>query len=115
MNSNKSLLLAVKMAHTIIFFIESAAIMVIVFCGLFNIHNTVLWIAVGLVMLETVVFLGNGQRCPMTAWAKALGDPTGDDFVADIFLPDWFVPHVTSICGTTAFVGMLLVVVQMLR
>ena len=65
-------------------------------------------------MMEVVVYLGNGARCPMTKLALRLGDETGDDFIADIFLPKWFAPLIPPICGVLAVIGMVMVGLRLL-
>jgi hypothetical protein len=43
-----------------------------------------------------------------------MGDTTGDDFIADIFLPKRFMRFVPFVCGGMAFIGLLLVAVRFL-
>lgn len=108
------LLFLIKFSHSIVFLIESAAILYLLYCALTGTTGVWLTIAIILVLLETVVFVGNGQRCPMTALAQRLGDPTGDDLIADIFLPRWFTPLVTPVCGGLAAVGFALLLLHAL-
>lgn len=105
-------LAAIKSVHTLIFFVESAAILYILYCGLIGRFDAACAIAIVLVLLETAIFLGSGARCPLTRWAKQLGDPTGNDFVADIFLPPWAARLIPPVCGSLALVGMLLIVLR---
>lgn len=44
---------------------------------------------------ETLVFAGNGFRCPLTPIAQRLGDPHGS--VTDIYLPRWFAHNLPAI------------------
>ena len=111
----QGLLFFIKLAHSIVFLVESAAIMYILGCGLFGRRGRWLKLAYGLVGAEVAVFVGNGRRCPLTKVAQALGDPTGDDLIADIFLPNWFIPLVTPVCGGLAAVGSLLVLLRVRR
>jgi len=99
----------IKLLHTIVFLIESAAILYILYSGIFDVRGTGLLIAVILVVAEIVVFVGNGLRCPLTATARRLGDVTGNDFIADIFLPRRFARMIPFVCGGLAFVGLALV------
>jgi hypothetical protein len=62
-----------------------------------------------LVLLEVVVFTANGFRCPLTNVARQMGDVSGNDFVADIFLPQRFARMIPFACGGLALSGMLLV------
>jgi len=44
---------------------------------------------------ETVVFVGNGFRCPLTEVAESLGAESGS--VTDISLPRWFAHNLPAI------------------
>jgi hypothetical protein len=99
----------IKLLHTFVFLIESAAILYILYSGIFNVGGTGLVIAVVLVLAEIVVFVANGTRCPLTKIARELGDRTGNDFVADIFLPQRFARAIPFVCGGLAFIGLALV------
>lgn len=102
-------LFLIKLLHTFVFLIESAAILYILYSGIFNVGGTGLVIAIVLVLAEIVVFVGNGLRCPLTNVAKQLGDASGNDFIADIFLPQRFARAIPFVCGGLAFVGLALV------
>jgi glycerol uptake facilitator-like aquaporin len=108
-------LFVLKLIHTIIFLVESAAILYLVESGARRRYGRKRNIAIGLVAAETVVYLGNKQTCPMTNMARSLGDETGNDWIADIFLPRWFAPLIPPICGTLALFGLILPVIETLR
>ena len=99
----------IKLLHTFVFVVESAAILYILYSGIFDMHGTGLLIAVILVLAEIVVFVANGTRCPLTNLARRLGDATGNDFIADIFLPQRFARMIPFVCGGLAFIGLALV------
>lgn len=103
------LLFLVKSGHTLVFLIESAAIVHIVYSGLTGRRDRRLGVSIGLVLAEMAVFLGNGARCPLTGLARQLGDADGNDYLADIFLPRWFAPLIPRICGGLAVFGLVLV------
>lgn len=109
-----SALFWIKLFHTVVFIVESAAILYILYSGLFNPRAPGLMIAVIAVLAEVVVFLANGARCPLTKMAKRLGDRTGNDFVADIFLPERFARLIPLVCGGLAVIGLLIVGVRLL-
>lgn len=109
-----SALFAIKLLHTVVFLVESVAILYILYSGLFNVRGTGLVIAVILVLAEIVVFVANGTRCPLTKLARDLGDKTGNDFVADIFLPERFARLIPFVCGGLAEIGLLLVGIRLL-
>jgi hypothetical protein len=98
-----------KSAHSLVFVVESAAILYILYSGLFNVRGPWLVVAVVLVLAEMAVYVLNGLRCPLTKLAKQWGDPTGDDYIADLFLPAGFARLIPRICGTLAIIGLLVV------
>lgn len=95
----------VKLLHTLVFLVESAAILYILYSGVTGTFTPWLGVAVGLVIAEVIVYVANGLRCPMTNWALALGDESGNDFVADIFLPRTMARLIPPVCGTLAVIG----------
>ena len=60
---------------------ESAAILYILYCGLADVQDAGLGVAIGLVAAESAVFVFSGFRCPLTRLARQMGDATGNDFV----------------------------------
>jgi hypothetical protein len=78
-------------------------------CGVFRVFRVfrpgrdgaepgiVLWVALTLLAVETVVFMGNGMKCPLTALAMRYGAEKGNAF--DTFLPS--EPRGTR-CGSSA-------------
>ena len=103
----------VKLVHSLVFLVESAAILYILYSAIFNVRDHWLVVAMILVAVESVVYVGCGLRCPLTKVARRLGDATGDDFIADIFLPHWFALLIPRICGTLAAVGLLVIGLRM--
>jgi len=52
-------------------------------------------IAGAVVAAETLVFAGNGFRCPLTELAERYGAQSGS--VTDIYLPKWFAHNMPAI------------------
>lgn len=107
-------LFLIKSFHSLIFIVESIAILYILYSGLFNVRGPGLVIAILLVVAEIIVFVANGQRCPLTKVAKGLGDQTGDDYIADLLFPEWIKPYVSRLCGSLAFIGFFIVGLRLL-
>src|SRR5271165_3200541 len=110
----RSAIFWIKLLHTVIFVVESAAILYILYSGLFDVRGPVLVIAVIVVLAEVVIFVANGAHCPLTKVARQLGDKTGNDFVADIFLPEQFARLIPFVCGGLALIGLLIVGARLL-
>jgi hypothetical protein len=106
-------ILHVKVIHTVIFWILSACVLYALFSAVADRITTGTWIAVGLVMIESVVLAASGWTCPLTILTERLGATRGS--VADIFLPKWFADRIFPICGTTYGVALLLILFRVLR
>jgi hypothetical protein len=104
----------IKSLHTAIFVVESVAILYILYSGVFNVRGPGLVVAVILVLAEVIVFFASGLRCPLTNVARRLGDATGNDFIADIFLPERFARLIPFVCGGLAFCGLLIVGIRLI-
>jgi hypothetical protein len=52
-------------------------------------------VATGVVAAESLIFVANGFRCPLTQLAEHLGAERGS--VTDIYLPDWFAHNLPAI------------------
>jgi hypothetical protein len=100
-------ILHVKLVHTVIFWVLSACVLYALFSGIADRITTWTWMAVGLVMIESVVLAASGWTCPLTILTERLGAARGS--VADIFLPKWFADRIFPVCGTTYGVALLLI------
>ena len=87
-----------------------AAIGVLLYSGVSGHQGLWLWIAVGLIAVEGLIFLGNGMRCPLTSLAVRFGAEKGYAF--DTFLPEKFTRYTFRFFGTLAIVGLLLMVLR---
>jgi hypothetical protein len=103
-----------KLAHSLVFVVESGAILYILYSGLFKVGGPWLVVAIVLVLAEMVLFVGNGMHCPLTRLARELGDSTGDDYIADLFLPDGIPQLIPRICGALAVIGLVIVGLRLL-
>lgn len=115
MNAQRSFLVfLVKLVHSLVFVVVSLAILVVWYAVFTGTSGPIIALAVAVILLETAVYLGNGLRCPLTGLTRSLGDVKGDDYIADIFLPEWFVPWIPPVCGTLAVLGVLALLVRTL-
>jgi hypothetical protein len=103
----------VKFVHTLIFVFFAACIGVVVHSALTGWITLWTGVAFGLVMLEALIFMGNGWRCPLTNYAEALGAKNGS--VADIFLPLWFAKRLPWISSVVFGLASLIVLLRLLR
>ena len=88
-------LVALKTAHTLIWFSVEAALSYVIFSGLRGRSDRRAAIAGAIVAGETAVFLANGARCPLTGLAESLGAKSGS--VTDLYLPRWLAHNLPGI------------------
>jgi hypothetical protein len=92
-------LLAVKIAHTIVWALLVACILGIPVAAW---QQRFTWVAIliGVIVVEGIVLIANGWRCPMTDLAARYTDDRRDNF--DIYLPLWLARH-NKVIFTTIF------------
>jgi hypothetical protein len=103
----------IKLVHTVIFWILSLCVVYTLFSGIVGRITTWTWVAVGLLLVESVVLVVSGWTCPLTILVERQGVARGS--VADIFLPKWFADRIFPICGTAFGVGVAFVLWRVLR
>lgn len=108
--TDKQKLRLVRASHTAIYLLMAVATLVLVYAGITGRAGLWLWISLGLLLVESVVFVGNGMKCPMTGWAVRLGATTG--YVFDTFLPERATRHTFRFFGTLMFAGLLLLALR---
>ena len=107
---NRRAVFFIKSVHTLVFLFMSACILYVLYCGLTRTYDWTLLVALGAVLVEVAVYLLNGRRCPLTKWAQFYGDPTGNDLIADLFLPPSFARKIPPLCGGLFVVSLLVLV-----
>ena len=101
----KSMLVLIRVLHTIIWvFFVACIVAVLVFAGVNRLDMAMLFI--GIVMIEVVVLALNKNQCPLRLLAERYTDDHSDGF--DIYLPGWLAKHTKSIFGTLFVVGVIL-------
>ncbi len=102
----------VKLVHTCIFAVLSGCVLYALLSGVLNRITRWTWVAVALVLLESLVLAASGWRCPLTILAERLGASQGA--VADIFLPKWCADRIFPVCGTTFLIACAFLVMRVL-
>jgi hypothetical protein len=87
----------VRALHTAIYVVMACASLVLLYAGVSGAHGRWLWIAGGLVAIESVIFATYGLRCPLTAVAARYG--AAEEGVADTFLPERMTRHTFHVFG----------------
>ena len=100
----------VRFVHTAIYAIMVLAIFAVLFAGVTGRHGPWLWVALGLVIAESLVFLASGMKCPLTAVAVKYGaTPSG---AYDTFMPERLTRHTLTVFGPLLLLGVGLVALR---
>ena len=104
------LLSAVRAVHTAVYLVMVSAIGVVLYAAATGYVGMWLRVALGLLACETVVFVGNGFRCPLTALAVRYGAVGGYAF--DTFLPERVTRYTFRFFGSLTAAGVLALVIR---
>ena len=96
----------IRWVHTAIYLVMAASTFVLLHAALTGATGPWLWGALVLLAIETVVFVGNGMKCPLTAMAVRYGATSGRVF--DTFLPERATRYTFRFFGTVMVIGLLL-------
>jgi hypothetical protein len=105
-------LLLIKLAHTAIWGILVAAILYILYAGIFDNVGILTWFCIGLIFGEGIVLLLCKGKCPLTLLGYKYANNPIEGF--DIFLPTWLAKNNKIIFGTLFLIGFILVVWRVL-
>jgi hypothetical protein len=108
----KITILQIKLIHTVIFWILSLGVVYTLVSGIANRITPWTWVAVGLLLVESVVLAVSGWTCPLTLLAERQGAVRGS--VADIFLPKSLSDRIFPVCGTAYGIGVALILWRLL-
>jgi len=85
----------IKALHTAAWFSIETCMLYVIYSGLKGKSDRRAAVAAGVVTAETLVFAGNGFRCPLTDIAEELGAEKAS--VTDIYLPRWLARNLPAI------------------
>ena len=108
--TDRQMLALIRAVHTAIYLVMAVSTFVLVYAGITGAQGIWLWIALTLLAVETLVFLGNGMRCPLTALAVRYGAEKGYAF--DTFLPERATRYTFNFFGTLMVVGLGLLILR---
>jgi len=104
--------LFIETFHTVIFILMSCMLFALLYEVIFDQITTLTWIAVGAFVIEGLILVVNGWKCPLTNYAEELGSVHGQ--VTDIFLPKWFANRVFQIYGGLFSLAIVLLAFRLL-
>jgi hypothetical protein len=104
-------LTGIKLAHTGIWAVLAAAVVVATACALLG-WTRPASLASAMVWVEVAVLAANRWKCPLTSVAERLTDERGDTF--DIYLPAWLSRNNKLIFGGLFAVGQVALLIRCL-
>ncbi len=107
--ANPRALRTVKAVHTAVWAVFAGAIVAIPVLAWQRSFRTAL-VLIGVVLVEVLVLVLNGMRCPLTGVAARYTDDRRDNF--DIYLPEWLARHNKEVFGTLYAAGTLFTVAR---
>jgi hypothetical protein len=108
----KVTLFRIKLVHTVIFWVLSLCTVYALFSGIAGRITPWTWVAVVLLLAESVVLAASGWTCPLTVLAERQGALQGS--VSDLFLPKWLADRIFPVCGTMYAVSLVLILWRVL-
>ena len=100
----------VRGVHTAIYLVMALATFVVLYAGATGAHGAWLWVAAGLIGVESVVFAASGMRCQLTAVVARYD--AGGTGVPDTFLPERLTRHTLQVFGPLVLLGFGLLAVR---
>lgn len=100
--SDQHRLHAIKLAHTVIWAFFAVCIIAIPVFGWAGRYTAAAWLSV-VVLIEALIVVINGWRCPLTAVAARYTSDRRDNF--DIYLPLWLARYNKLIFGPLWLAG----------
>lgn len=106
--TNRAKLDLVRAVHTIIYLVMAFSVFFILYAGISKYRGVYLNISLTLVLIEGVVFLANGMKCPLTGLAKKYGAEKGYAF--DTFLPEKITKYTFRFFTTILVIAIVLLI-----
>jgi hypothetical protein len=103
----------IKLAHTVIFWLLSGCVLYALYSGVSGDITGWTWLAVIVLLVESLVLAASGWTCPLTLLAERQGAARGS--VADIFLPKPLADRIFPVCGTLYVLSLVLIALRLLR
>jgi len=86
---------AVKAVHTLAWFAIESSMVCVLYDGFVGRSDRRTAVAAGVVAGESLIFVANGYRCPLTQLVEWVGAERGS--ITDIYLPGWLAHNLAAI------------------
>jgi hypothetical protein len=106
------MLTAIKVLHTVVWALLAGAIVALPFLAA---QGAFRWAAILsiVILIEIIVLLANGWRCPLTDLAAKYTADRAPNF--DIYMPNWLARHNKTIFGALFLVNEAILLAEWLR
>ena len=84
-------LIVIKLLHTLIWVFFNVVLFYMLYAVITDHIDILVWIGIGLILLEGLVLLAFRNMCPLTVVARKYSDSSKENF--DIYLPNWLAKH----------------------
>lgn len=91
----------------------ASACFYILYAGITNTFNTILYVSIFLITLEILILVYNKWTCPLTPLIGKYTNDRNDNF--DIYLPNCLAKYNKKIFGTIFCIGIILVIINWLK
>lgn len=105
-----NMLKMIKIVHMFIYVVMVAATFYIFYAGFMKVHNVILYVSLGLLLVEILALLSNGMKCPLTSLTKKYGDSKG--YAWDVLLSEKSAKYSFRLYGFVLFAGVLLLLLD---
>ncbi len=103
---------SIKLVHTVVWAFFAGSIVAIPVCAAGGRYRAA-FVLIGIVLVEVLVLVINGMRCPLTGVAARYTDDRRDNF--DIYLPEWLARHNKTVFGLLYLAGVLFTIARWVR
>lgn len=110
MTDNHKLIL-VKIFHTIIWLFFNVVIFYLLYAVIVNKIDKLVWICIGLLLLEGLILVVFKAVCPVTLIARKYSDSPKDNF--DIYLPNWLARYNKAIYSTIVLIAIVILLFRL--
>ncbi len=110
--SPNSKLILIKIIHTLIWVFFNVVIFYLLYAVIIDKIDFLVWICIGLLVLEGLVLLVFKSVCPITLAARKYSHSQKHNF--DIFLPNWLAKYNKPIYTTIVMVAIIILIYRLL-
>jgi len=107
LKNSHTMLILIKLSHTAIWCVFVVALLYILYAGIFDKVNTLVWVCIGLIFFEGIILMICKGKCPLTLVGYKYADNPQTGF--DIFLPIWLAKNNKIFFSILFIIGLALV------